>query len=188
MIPVEGDTAVASAYTRWNADPCDPDRANGVVNAIVALISRIRTERPSVKNIVVVGADDMLPMARLADTTRTGNEKSYADTFPSGDQYHGALASERVLSDDPYGDLDPVPWLNRRLYLPDLAVGRLVETPAADRRPGRRVPRQRRAPRRRPGVRVGLRLHDQRCRGGPRRADPLAHERQRRNSARADAR
>ena len=31
---------------------------------------------------------------------------------------------------DPYADLDPIQWQDRRLYVPDLAVGRLVETPA----------------------------------------------------------
>ena len=32
------------------------------------------------------------------------------------------------MTDDPYGDVDPIAWFNRRLYVPDLAVGRLVET------------------------------------------------------------
>ena len=80
--------------------------------------------------MVLVGADDIVPMARLSDTTRTGNEQTYADTFSPTDPYGAALHDERMLSDDPYGDLDPVPWMDRRLYLPDLAVGRLVETPA----------------------------------------------------------
>ena len=35
-----------------------------------------------------------------------------------------------MLSDDPYVDSDPVAWLDRRLYLPDLGIGRLVESPA----------------------------------------------------------
>ena len=35
-----------------------------------------------------------------------------------------------MLSDDAYGDRDPVPYFGRQLHVPDLAVGRLVETPA----------------------------------------------------------
>ena len=93
MIPVEGDTAVAGAYTRWNANPCDPDRANGVVNAIVGTHRpHPHRRRPSVKNIVVVGADDMVPMARLADTTRIGNETELRRQFRRNGPYHGALA------------------------------------------------------------------------------------------------
>jgi hypothetical protein len=34
-----------------------------------------------------------------------------------------------MLSDDPYGDVNPVPYLTRQLYIPELSVGRLVETP-----------------------------------------------------------
>ena len=34
-----------------------------------------------------------------------------------------------MLSDDPYGDINPVPYLTRQLYIPELSVGRLVETP-----------------------------------------------------------
>ena len=30
---------------------------------------------------------------------------------------------------DPYGDLDPIQWATRRLYVPELALGRLVESP-----------------------------------------------------------
>ena len=40
-----------------------------------------------------------------------------------------AFAGEHMLSDDPYVDGNPTPWLDHRLYLPDLGLGRLVETP-----------------------------------------------------------
>ena len=40
-----------------------------------------------------------------------------------------ALESGNMLSDNPYGDLDPIAWLGARLYVPDMAVGRLVESP-----------------------------------------------------------
>ena len=43
-----------------------------------------------------------------ADTTAPATRK-HADTF-TGDQYYCACEGG-FLSDDPYGDLDPVPWL-----------------------------------------------------------------------------
>ncbi len=135
VVSVEGDPAVAAAYQQWNTNPCDPVRANDVVQQIVALVDRVRrgdgTTPPAtqLRNVIVVGADDIVPMARLADTTRLGNETEYAPELGGGNEYHGALATSHVLSDDPYGDVDPIPWLNRRLYVPDLAVGRLVESP-----------------------------------------------------------
>ena len=84
---------------------------------------------PALANVVVVGGDDIIPMARLDDTTRVGNETGYADEFDVNGPYHGALGTSHFLSDDPYGDLDPIQWATRRLYVPELAVGRLVETP-----------------------------------------------------------
>ena len=41
-----------------------------------------------------------------------------------------ALASGHILSDNPYGDFDPRPWLAGFLYVPDVALGRLIERPA----------------------------------------------------------
>ena len=35
-----------------------------------------------------------------------------------------------MLSDDPYGDFNPIPWLDSQAFVPDVAIGRLVETPA----------------------------------------------------------
>ena len=67
------------------------------------------------------------------------------------------LNAGQMLSDDPYGDVNPVPYLNRQLYIPELAVGRLVETPGGDRR--------RAEPLRQPG------------RAGPPRPDDRAHDR-----------
>ena len=80
--------------------------------------------------MVIVGGDDIVPMARLDDTTRVGNETGYADTFDVNGPYFGALSTSHYLSDDPFGDLDPIQWATRRLYVPELALGRLVESPA----------------------------------------------------------
>ena len=137
MIPVEGDPGVASAYAAWNANPCVTDRANKVVNEITRLVVGIRngalpgvSAHPALRNVVIIGGDDIIPMARLDDTTRLGNETGYADTFDVNGSYYGALSTSHFLSDDPFGDLDPIQWATRRLYVPELALGRLVESPA----------------------------------------------------------
>ena len=84
---------------------------------------------PALENVVVVGGDDIVPMARLDDTTWMGNEAEYADTFEKNNGYYSGPADSRFFSDDPYADLDPVKWGNRSLFVPDLALGRLVEEP-----------------------------------------------------------
>jgi hypothetical protein len=72
-------------------------------------------------------------MARVPDLTRVANESSYAGDLrtAAGDATPLSAAAEtrHLLTDDPYGDLDPIPWLDRFLYVPDRAVGRLIEHP-----------------------------------------------------------
>jgi hypothetical protein len=128
--PVEGLAGVAGAYEAWDAAPCDPATANDVVHAITAGVQSLKTTYPNIENVVLVGGDDLLPMARLHDTTSLSNERDYAGESGGANPITGAFATEHILSDDPYGDLDPIAYLNRRLHVPDLAVGRLVESPS----------------------------------------------------------
>ena len=145
VLPVEGSSParnagypdVAGAYSALAAKACDPDLANTVVRRITELVQGIRNgtlpgvaAHPNIANVVVVGSDDVVPMARAVDTTRSGNEAQYAPAFDPGSPIGAAFTTGHFLTDAAYGDLDPIPWLNRRLYVEDLAVGRLVETPA----------------------------------------------------------
>ena len=77
----------------------------------------------------LVGGDDIVPMARLTDTTRVGQRAGTPTTFAGHRPTATLTTASTSCSDDPYGDLDPIQWLNRRLYVADLAVGGLVETP-----------------------------------------------------------
>jgi ABC-type transport system substrate-binding protein len=131
VVPVEGSTTVASAYGAWDANPCSPELANAVVSGIGTLIDNVRATHPSLKYVVMVGSDDIVPMGRVPDNTRIANERSYSSEFAGGpnNEYYGSLYARNVLSDQPYADVDPIPFLDRQLYVPDLAVGRLVETP-----------------------------------------------------------
>jgi Tol biopolymer transport system component len=128
LVRLEDDPAVALAYTEWNRQPCSTARANAVVRAITDVVRTIRTQRPSVRNLVLLGNDKALPFARLNDLTTIANEADYASTFANDDDLYGALFEHRVLSDDPYATTDPIPYLQRQLFVPQLAVGRLVET------------------------------------------------------------
>ena len=130
LVRLQDDPAVRAAYTAWNLEPCSSTRANAVVRAITDVVRTIRNARPSVRNLVILGTDKALPFARLDDLTTIANEADYASTFPRDDELYGALFEHRVLSDDPYSTTDPIPYLQRQLFVPQLAVGRLVETPA----------------------------------------------------------
>lgn len=137
VLEVDGDAGVQAAYAAWDAAPCATAGANDVVGAISQVVASRIAATPgaadSVKSIVLVGADDLVPFARVPDTTRIANESDYAVDLRSADGSSNPLSASattrHVLSDDPYGDRDPIPWLDRFLYVPDFALGRLVETP-----------------------------------------------------------
>lgn len=133
VVPVDSDPTVRNAYAAWDASPCSPDAANGVVSAINGLVDTLRPDTPQLRDVVIVGADNAIPMARIPDLTSVDNQVSYTDTVRYGgkdNDLSAAFLDGYVLSDDPYGDFDPQPWLSGQLYVPDVGLGRLVETPS----------------------------------------------------------
>ena len=127
VIPVEG--LAQSQYTAWDANPCNVNTANAVANAIADEIAAVKTQRPGLKYVVFAGGDDQIPFFRIPDLSRIANETGFAGMF-NNNEYYGALASSDLLTDNPYLDTRPVPASGRQLFIPDLAGGRLVETPA----------------------------------------------------------
>ena len=119
--------AVASAYDDWDEHPCNPELANGVVAAIGGHLDTILT--PWIENVVIIGADDQIPMARLVDGTPAHNESEYAGTWDEANPVSASLALGYMLSDDPYSTASPIAVGARQLFVPELAVGRLVESP-----------------------------------------------------------
>jgi CSLREA domain-containing protein len=132
VLSVETNAAVQSAYNAWDANPGRPELANAVVAAINSAVDTVRGQAngAGLKYIVLVGGDRVIPQGRLGDFTFAANENGYADTFDRSSDLYAALHAGQMLSDDPYATTEPVPYLNRQLYVPRLAVGRLVETPA----------------------------------------------------------
>jgi hypothetical protein len=135
--PGDNET-IAQAYTAWDRAPCSPDLADGVVNRIIGLVDSLHQQYAGLKYVVLVGGDDLLPMDRIPDSTEVANEQGFASTFLGdgvnesvNNEYYGALASRDLLSDAPYGTTKPIPFseFDRSMYVPDLSVGRLVETP-----------------------------------------------------------
>ena len=138
-----------------DANPCSVSATNAVVAEIGKVVQAklggaASPARDSLESVVLVGSDDLLPFARVPDTVQRENERTFEGELrrsetpdgapcpdvplgqvdPCATPLSAAAYDQDVLTDDPYGDFDPVPWLDRYLYVPDVAVGRLVETPA----------------------------------------------------------
>lgn len=134
VVPVEADPTVDvdAAMAAWDADPCSPAKANAAAAKVNAVVDHVRKDLPGLRHLVLVGPDDVLPQVRVPDGVSLANESEAADDLAFGGQDNAvsrALREGNVLSDDPYGDLDPEVRGSGTLYVPDLAVGRLVETP-----------------------------------------------------------
>ncbi len=128
VYPVDSHSEVVDAYTAWDADlTCHPDTANDVVREIGLVLDGIRDDAPGLEHVVIVGADDQIPFARVPDRTSLANETGYASTFTGNSHLVGSLARGFLLSDEPYGDADPLGLGVRDFFVSDLALGRVVE-------------------------------------------------------------
>ena len=132
IVPVDSYASVQSAYQLWNSNPCAVTSANDVVTAISAVVDEIERDNSSLQNLVIVGADDQIPFARLADGATDSNERDYgASTFAGESNVEAdALSLGYYFSDDPYASPQPLGVGSATLYTPQLAVGRLVESAA----------------------------------------------------------
>ncbi|MFQ5614629.1 MAG: hypothetical protein ACE5H9_21110, partial [Anaerolineae bacterium] len=130
VISVESDFGVSAAYLAWETEYCDIDKANAVAAAIKNnVISPTLTA--NTRHLVLVGSDEVLPFYRSPDRTTIANEREFATS--SQLQTSAILASMQqgfLLTDNFYG-VQGRGLLGRglSLWVPDLAVGRLVESP-----------------------------------------------------------
>ncbi|GIV90985.1 MAG: peptidase [Chloroflexus sp.] len=103
----------------------------------------LATPYPNVRNIVLIGSDEVIPFFRLPDLTTLANEAEYLEYLKTIDSNSGgnslispdnplgaALRNRMLLSDNPYGTDRPYRFYGFPLFVPDLAVGRIVERPS----------------------------------------------------------
>ncbi len=131
IIDLDAVTFLGALYAAWDAGTVT---ANDVLFADGGLhehvLSTLLVAYPGARNLVLVGDDRIVPMARIEDRAVLLPESDYADITPAS-TVGQALADDKYLSDDPLAlrhRLRP-DELDDDVLLPDFAVGRLVETP-----------------------------------------------------------
>jgi Tol biopolymer transport system component len=138
---VDGDAGVRSAYSAWDATPCDTTARNDVVKAINDVVASYRnstTGLPSLHYIVLVGSDEAgPPMADAPDPVLLSPEENEASDLAfttngltTANATYASAAQNYILTDGAYGAFTNIPWLGRNLLLPQISVSRLVETPS----------------------------------------------------------
>src|SRR4029078_8733852 len=122
---------VASAYAIWNGAQDCPAAANIAAKRIRDVINAYRgTANPDLAYVVLAGNDHVVPFFRIPDQSGLGSEKDYRPAVQDPTASQASLRFGYVLTQDFYGAKNAISRFDHELYVPDLAVGRLVETVA----------------------------------------------------------
>ena len=130
VVDVGADARVSAANAIADGAASCPYAKNLVADAIKRVVDRYRAVNPGLRYLVIVGGDNVIPFFRYPDRAGLAPESFY---FPPVSQTSASEASLRlnyVLGQDEYGAQVSLSVRDSRLPIPDLAVGRLVETAA----------------------------------------------------------
>ena len=136
VLQVDGNAAVRTAYSTWDANPCNLENANAVVRSINDLVATYRSRLPNLKYIVLLGTDQLEPSWRQPDLTESAPEVDEANDLAfttqglsKGNSIYATAAQNAILTDGAYGHFTPTNWLGHDIPLPQISVSRMVETP-----------------------------------------------------------
>ncbi len=108
-----------------------PYAQNVYATAIKELIDEYRAASTiETEYIVLVGNDQAIPFFRYADMAPIGKESEYNIPILQNNISHAALVFDYILSQDAYGSDKSIQLQENELPIPNLPVGRLVETAA----------------------------------------------------------
>ncbi|MEX1020250.1 MAG: pre-peptidase C-terminal domain-containing protein [Litorilinea sp.] len=131
ILRLDQNPVVVAAYAAWTADDdslADNDLANAVAEAIRNAILSFHAGAPELTYLVLVGDDRALPFLRVPEGNLLQKENEYVEDAVSL-TIRAALAEDMILTDDFYATLEPDQRGGREIYLPDFAVGRLIQEP-----------------------------------------------------------
>jgi len=128
VMDVGSDSWVAFFNQQADLNPQCPYGKNLVAEAIRAIIERSRPGN-ALEYIVLVGGDGVLPFFRQPDEAMLGPEIDYIPPVFEFSTSQASLRNNYFLSQDRYGARCEISRKLSRLPIPELAVGRLVETP-----------------------------------------------------------
>ena len=128
VVDVSQDARVTAANVQGDALVDCPQAKNLVADAIKQIVQRYREDNP-LEYVVIVGNDDVIPFFRTPDRALLAVESNYVPPVFNLTSSQASLKLDYVLSQDAYGSSVDVSFKSHFIPVPDLAVGRLVETP-----------------------------------------------------------
>ena len=101
---------------------------NSVAKEIKNVIDAYRAASPALEYIVLAGGADVIPFFQVQDVSGLANEKDYVVPVAPSTASEAGLKTNLVQGQDGYGSQLDITLAGHTLALPDLAVGRLVDT------------------------------------------------------------
>ena len=129
VVDVSGDARVAAANAQADARPACPSAKNLVAASVKNIVNAAAQNNP-LEYIVIAGSDNVIPFFRHADQSLLANERNYVPPVRDSSPSQASLKLGYFLSQDDYGSQLSLPSKSNTFSIPNLAVGRLVETPA----------------------------------------------------------
>ena len=130
VLDVGQDNKITALNQQADSFPECPFAKNLVAESIKSIIDKYRKDNPGMlKHIVIIGNDDDNPFFRYPDRTLLGRESSYAPPVEDNTASQASLQLDYILSQIAYGSQDSISVSGTVLPIPDIPVGRLVETP-----------------------------------------------------------
>jgi hypothetical protein len=121
-------TQVAAFAAQAQAYPACVYAMNLQASSIKKIVDGFRALHPELRYIVLVGNDHAIPFFRYTDSALLASEIEYSPPVLDDTTSQASLKSGYTLSQDAYGASREVSYKASIIPVPDLPVGRLVET------------------------------------------------------------
>jgi hypothetical protein len=128
VVDVSRSQRVADLNRQADANPSCAYAKNLVAQAIRDIVNSYRDANGTLRYVTIIGGDSVIPYFRYPDTAGLGPENNYVPPVLGTSASEASLQSNDVLGQDAYGAVSDVSLKGSVLPVPDLAVGRLVET------------------------------------------------------------
>ncbi|MFP5342864.1 MAG: hypothetical protein ACLGIJ_08075 [Candidatus Limnocylindria bacterium] len=128
VVDVGTNARIAALHAQADANQDCVYAQNLVASAIRDVVRTY--DNPNLQYVVLVGGDTSVPFFRYPDPSDLAPESWFVPPLGAGTSSEAVLRSDHVLGQDEYGASTVLSLGGTRFPIPDLAVGRLVETAA----------------------------------------------------------
>lgn len=130
VVDLGQDARIVAANTQADARLACVSAKNILASTIRDLVLRYRARHPEIEYVVLVGNDAVIPFFRHPDQGLLANENNYIPPVLSTSASEAVLQLGYFLSQDDYAAACYLPVKVSAMPIPDLGIGRLVESPA----------------------------------------------------------